>query len=214
MIRNRRDFLRSSALALSSGAAAAFVPQLGLAANLLAARGKAFGNYKALVCLYLAGGSDTWNFLVPRDSTAANSRYDTYRLARGGVFNATTNTAGLALDFNQLVPINPQGQPAGSWGLYPYMGNYTFTPQGGSSTTQNGMATLFNQGRIAILPNIGTLVEPMTKTEYINRTKCGRRSSIRTTTRKRCGACPLRTRRRPSSAGAVRWRRAWMTATS
>lgn len=168
---NRRDFLRTSALALSSGASAAFMPQLGLAANVLAANGKAFGNYKALVCLYLAGGSDTWNFLVPRDSTNAGSKYDNYRLARGGVYNAQSNTAGLALDFNSLVPINPVGQPAGSWGLYPYMGNYTFTPQGGSPTTQNGMATLFNQGRIAILPNIGPLIEPMTKTEYVNRTK-------------------------------------------
>lgn len=165
---NRRDFLRNTALALSSGAASTFMPQLGVAANLLGAQGKAFGNYKALVCLYLAGGSDTWNFLVPRDSTANGSAYDLYRQARGGVYvpNQNPPNAGLALDFNVLAPISPLGQPANSFGLYPYMTNYQFTPQGGSPTTHNGMATLFNQGRIAILPNIGTLVEPMTKAQY------------------------------------------------
>lgn len=163
---NRRDFLRTTSLALSSGAAATFMPQLGLAADVIGTRGQIFGNYKALVCLYLAGGSDTWNFLVPRDSTSAGSRYTNYTIARSGIYNAGTNPIGLGLEFNSLAPINPVGQPAGSWGLYPYMTDYVFTPQGGSPTTQRGMAHMFNNGRMAILPNIGTLVRPMTKAQY------------------------------------------------
>lgn len=171
MKNSRREFLRNSALALGSGAAATFMPQLGLAANVIGAQTKAFGNYKALVCLYLAGGNDSWNLLVPRDSSTAGSNWDRYRVARGGVYNAGTNAGGLGIDFNALLPINPQGLPAGSYGMHPNVQNYNFTPVGGSPTTQTGLAGLFNAGRLALLPNIGTLVTPMSKPEYVGRLK-------------------------------------------
>ncbi|MBK7143714.1 MAG: DUF1501 domain-containing protein [Xanthomonadales bacterium] len=166
--RDRRDFLRSLGATLTAGSARALLPQLGLVGSALAAvpRGKAFGNYRALVCVYLDGGNDSWNLLVPRDSTGPGSLYSTYRDARGGLYDAGTNPDGLALDFAALRPISPDGFAASSFGLHPQCADYTFTPQGGSSTTQSGLASLFAQQRLGMLVNVGTLVQPITKATY------------------------------------------------
>jgi len=166
--RDRRNFLRSLGATLATGSAQALLPQLGLVGSALAAapRGKAFGNYRALVCVYLDGGNDSWNLLVPRDSTGPGSLYSTYRDARGGLYDAGTNPDGLALDFAALRPISPDGFAANSFGLHPQCADYTFTPQGGSPTTQSGLASLFAQQRLGMLVNVGTLVQPITKATY------------------------------------------------
>ncbi len=67
---DRREFLRGLSATLLAGSAQALLPQLGLVGNALAATPKrgGFGNYRALVCVYLDGGNDSWNMLVPRDS--------------------------------------------------------------------------------------------------------------------------------------------------
>ena len=108
---DRRDFLRGLSATLIAGSAQALLPQLGIVGNALAAtaQSKAFGNYRALVCVYLDGGNDSWNLLVPRDNASVDSGslYDRYRIARGGIYNASGNTNGLALDFNALRPITP-----------------------------------------------------------------------------------------------------------
>lgn len=165
---DRRNFLRSLGATLATGSASALLPQLGLVGSALAAvpRGKAFGNYRALVCVYLDGGNDSWNLLVPRDSTGVGSLYSTYRDARGGLYDGNTNPDGLALDFAALRPISPDGFAANSFGLHPQCADYTFTPQGGSPTTQSGLASLFAQQRLGLMLNVGTLVQPITKATY------------------------------------------------
>ena len=45
--------------------------------------------YKALVCIYLQGGNDSWNLVVPWDSNGTNQRYDVYSAARNGVFGVS-----------------------------------------------------------------------------------------------------------------------------
>ena len=89
---SRRDFLRKLAIAAASGGTAAMIPQLRMIGNALA-NTKSLSGYKALVCIYLSGGNDSWNLMVPFDTT----RYNTYATARGGVYNAQTNSGGLAL---------------------------------------------------------------------------------------------------------------------
>jgi uncharacterized protein (DUF1501 family) len=165
---DRRSFLKSLSATVAAGSAGALFPQLGMMGEALAAtaRPKAFGNYRALVCVYLDGGNDSWNLLVPRDGTGAGSLYSTYAAARGGVYNAATNATGLALDFAQLRAISPDGHAANSFGLHPQCADYNFTPQGGSPTTQSGLASLFAQQRIGLITNIGTLVQPITKPTY------------------------------------------------
>ncbi len=167
---DRRDFLKSLTATVMAGSARALLPQLGMVGTALAATSsaKAFGNYRALVCVYLDGGNDSWNLLVPRDGTSAapGPLYSTYRTSRGGVYNAGSNAAGLALDWTQLQAISPDGQAANSFGLHPQCANYAFTPPGGALTTHSGLASLFAAQRVALFPNLGTLVEPITKATY------------------------------------------------
>ncbi len=86
-------------------------------------------DYKALVCLFMFGGNDGHNMVVPLNGP----QYSAYVSAR----------QGLALGQNQLLPINDAAQ--GAFGLHPSM------------TELQG---LYNQGRLAILANVGVLVQP------------------------------------------------------
>jgi uncharacterized protein (DUF1501 family) len=100
--------------------------------------------FRALVCLFLYGGNDANNMIIPRD----NTNYASYAAARGP----------LALAQNSLLAINPTTpDPQGrSFGLHPSM------PE---------VQTLFNTDKtLAILANVGTLVEPTTSSQYLNGT--------------------------------------------
>ncbi len=160
--RNRRDFLRGLAATVGAAGANAFLPQLGLVGSALAAeRPKVGGPYRALVCVYLSGGNDAFNLVIPRDSASAGSQYDLYRTVRGGVYDAVTNAQGLAYDFNALLPISPQGLAVNSFGLNPACADFTL-----NSVAYKGLQSLFADGKLAFINNIGTLVRPITKTEY------------------------------------------------
>jgi uncharacterized protein (DUF1501 family) len=98
----------------------------------------AAGDYKALVCLFLQGGNDTNNVIIPYDT----SGYQSYSAAR----------TILALPQSQLLPISPARYSDGrSWALHP-----SFTE----------VQSLFAQRRLAILANTGTLVQPTTLSQY------------------------------------------------
>lgn len=96
-------------------------------------------DYKALVCLFLSGGNDGHNLVVPMDS----NQYNAYRAARGG----------LALNQNQLLPISDASQ--GAFGFHFSM------PE---------VQSLYTQGHLAILANVGMLVKP---TSYANQSQPG-----------------------------------------
>lgn len=91
-------------------------------------------DYKALVCVFLYGGNDANNMIVPFDKTG----YASYSAARGP----------LALTQNSLLPLNP-------------LPNFALHP--GLSDVQS----LFNSGKAALVANVGTLVQPLTRTEYV-----------------------------------------------
>jgi uncharacterized protein (DUF1501 family) len=125
----RRDFL-SHAGALAGTAA---LGQLGL----LAARAATTqSDYKALVCIFLAGGNDSNNMIVPID-TAGYANYAAVR-------------ANLALPQAQLLPIAEAGG-ALNYGLHPAL---------------PGLQSLWTAGNLAVVANVGTLVQPLTKTQY------------------------------------------------
>lgn len=136
---NRRDFIRASA-ALS---AAPFLPPFSISS----ANAADITGYKALVCVFLFGGNDSHNMIVPRTT----AEYNAYSTARGGL--AEMN--GLALPLGSLLPISPTGMVANSLGLHPAMTN---------------LATLFNTDKkLAIVANTGPLLEPTTLLQYRNR---------------------------------------------
>jgi len=153
----RREFLKRLGATVAGGTAAAWMPQLNLMAQSMRATCPNPPNYRAIVCVYLAGGNDAWNMVIPTDAT----RYQSYLNSRGGVYDAATNPAGVGVGSAALLPITPSN--GGSYGLHPSCGDFTV---GTPAITVPGLRTLFNQNRIAVLPNVGTLIRPITKTEY------------------------------------------------
>ena len=130
---DRRHFLKHAG-AIGAGAALA---QLGI----LSARAQSTGNdYKALVCVFMYGGNDANNTVVPIDSAG----YAAYAAARGPI----------ALAQNTLLPLVEAGSAA-RFGLNPALGGAT------------GLQGLWDAGQLAVVANVGTLVRPLTKTQYL-----------------------------------------------
>lgn len=100
-MKSRREFLRTLRL-LGAAGAGAQLTRLGLTP----AQAQTSSNYKALVCVFLFGGNDANNLVIPLDTT----RYNLYRNARGAV----------ALAQNTLLPVN--AGPA-AYGLHPRFTN-------------------------------------------------------------------------------------------
>lgn len=134
----RRRFLAGAGrIALGSAAAMATMGQL----QMVQAATRPSDKYKALVCIYLFGGNDSFNMVVPRTTSA----YATYQSAR----------PALAIPQADLLAITPQAGSQGiDWGLHPSM------PE---------LRALFENGRAALIGNIGPLVTPTTRTTYQNR---------------------------------------------
>ncbi|MBE7367535.1 DUF1501 domain-containing protein [Ramlibacter pallidus] len=135
---SRRAFLRrSAALSIAAGAA----PWAMSLAAMGEAAAQAAGDYKALVCVFLYGGNDQANTLVPYDAAS----HEAYRLLRP---NLALDRAALA-----ATALNPATPLAG--GL-----QYALAP---------GLAPLvpvFDASRMAVLLNVGPLVQPTTKAQY------------------------------------------------
>ena len=93
-------------------------------------------DYKALVCLFLNGGNDANNLIIP-----LGSGYSAYASAR----------SNLALPQASVLPFTPRTTDGRSWGLHPSVSE---------------LHALFNSGKMALLANAGTLVYPTTKTQY------------------------------------------------
>ncbi|HPN79230.1 DUF1501 domain-containing protein [Dokdonella sp.] len=149
---SRRNFLRQLSCAACAGGVATLLPQLNLISSALAQT--TVPGYKALVCVYFAGGNDAWNVLVPYDQ----ARYDVYAASRSGVYNANSNPGGLAIDRPALA--NTQiSDASGSYALHPSTIDRT-------GPAQPGLRSLYNQGKLALISNIGPLIQPITKAEY------------------------------------------------
>lgn len=157
-LQNRRQFLRQLSATLAGGSAMAMFPQLGLLPSAVAAPARGTG-YKALVCIYLNGANDSFNWLMPRDSETAGSHYDRYRLARGGVYSPS-NTIGLAHAFSDILPISPSNVASG-FGLHPGCGDFSVSGQ-----NHSGIQSLFTAGKAAFVCNAGPLITPISKTQY------------------------------------------------
>lgn len=103
-------------------------------------------DYRALVCIFLAGGNDGNNSVIPMHADQNMSNYADYYAMR--------NPYGLALAQNTLLPFNVPRMNNLTYGLHPAFGVGSFS---------NGLYELWNQGKMAIVSNVGTLVKPTTK---------------------------------------------------
>src|SRR5262245_40107528 len=128
----RRRFLRSACAAVGMTSLANTVFDL----RRIAAAATTPADYRALVCLFLYGGNDGNNMVVPR-----GPEFTGYAAARGG----------LALPQSRLLALPGSTADGRQWGLHPAM------PQ---------LHALYGQGKAAIVANVGPLVAPLTRAQY------------------------------------------------
>ncbi len=129
---HRRSFLfHAGALAGSTALA-----QMGV----FASRAAAANDYKALVCIFMVGGNDSNNMVLPVDAQG----YAAYSQIR----------STLALPQGQLLPLQEPGGVL-RYGFHPSL---------------TGLQGLWNSGNLAVAANVGTLVQPLTKAEYLSST--------------------------------------------
>lgn len=140
---NRRNFIRT----LGSGCASvgltttlSGIANMGLLNAAAAANAPVYApqnQYKALVCILLAGGNDSFNMLVPR-GTSEHNQYAEVR-------------TDLALSQNELLPINPSNISGREFGLHPNLPN---------------VQSMFENGNLAFIANAGALVTPTSLTSF------------------------------------------------
>lgn len=144
---NRRQFLgQAGCAALGSATMLSSLTSLGMfnalakprVAPLLPASSD---GYRALVCILLGGGNDSFNMVVP----TTQAPYDIYADTR----------SNLALPQGDLLPLNYTDGEGFNYGLHPSM------PE---------VQGMFNNGNLAVLSNVGTLIEPVTKAQVLSGT--------------------------------------------
>jgi uncharacterized protein (DUF1501 family) len=131
-IRSRREFLKDTLRSVTALGAVGGMAKFG-EMNALATG----SNYQALVCVFLLGGNDGHNTVIP--ITTAQQNYSQYQQYRGG----------LAIPQSSLLPI---ANGSDTYGLHPSLVEI----QG-----------LYNQGNAAVLANVGMLVQPITRALYL-----------------------------------------------
>ena len=136
MSSSRRNFLKHSLCAsLGASAAANLLSNLTLSAATLPTLQAS--DYKALVCIFLFGGNDGANTVLPY----SQSDYDAYATAR----------MNLALPRADLLPITPATSDGRAFALHPAV------PE---------LQALFAQKKLAIAANVGPLLAPVTRSQY------------------------------------------------
>ena len=145
---SRRRFLQTAG-GFSALSLAASMDKLGLASA-----AASVNDYKALVCLFMFGGNDSSNMLMP------STNYAQYLAARPlscginipNVGSPPNTIAAAGNTMGPMLAINPANVPGAVFGLHPAM------PE---------IRNLFNAGACAILCNVGGLSEPIVRAQYI-----------------------------------------------
>jgi uncharacterized protein (DUF1501 family) len=136
----RREFLKRASILGAAGVAAPMALNLSILNEAVAATSPT--DYKALVCLYMAGGNDGHNVLIPYD----NANYAKYAAIRQALAIPQTDlsatTLGLVDSNGQQMALAPQ------W---------------------TGLKTLYDAGSLGVISNIGPLMVPTTKDQYTNK---------------------------------------------
>ncbi len=143
MFFSRRRFLRQAG-AFSALSLAGSLDLLGLSSASAQS-----GDYKALVCVFLFGGVDSNSIVIPYGD------YATYNAVRPLATNVNVAQS-------LLTPVSPANLAGQTFALHP-----AFTATNGNAT----LTSLFQGGRLAVVCNAGTLVEPMTRAEYRSNAK-------------------------------------------
>ena len=155
----RRKFLRTSVCGLTGAAMVANLDRFSLVnAMVQQDQTDVAADYKALVCIFLSGGSDCNNMVIP---------YDDYTVTGGGTTNGYDNVrtgSGLAVPKSALAntKITPSNTSGVSYAFHPNL-----SPEFGSVPGQaKGLMDIWTAGKLAVLCNVGSLVQPITRAQY------------------------------------------------
>jgi uncharacterized protein (DUF1501 family) len=137
---SRRDFIRRAACAaVGTVAMTSAIRDLRLMNAAVAQSNIGPNDYKALVCIFLQGGNDSNNLILP----TIQSEYNNY---------AAIRTPVLAIPQSAILPVTSLDGDGHTYGLHPSC------PE---------LQTLFGEGKLAFLFNTGTLVYPVTRAQYL-----------------------------------------------
>jgi len=138
MDQSRREFLiRTGCAAVGAAALNAGLKQFGLISALAETRAPL--DYRALVCIFLSGGNDGNNMIIPLDATGLAN------------YNSARSAAQLAIDSGTLLSITPASIGT-DFGLHP------------SLVELQGLFK--DDKKLAVVANVGPLVQPLTRTDY------------------------------------------------
>jgi uncharacterized protein (DUF1501 family) len=146
-LQTRRDFFRQASCAAVGTISMATILRDLRFINTAAAQGT-LTDYKALVCVFLSGGNDCNNTIVPMGTEYAN-------------YSAIRQT--LALPEASLHPLSSLNSDGRSYGFHPACGGL---PVGQTGAPVGGLWKLFAEGKLATLFNVGPLLYPMTRAQY------------------------------------------------
>ena len=136
----RRQFLkRSLGAAGALTTAASMGLNLSLSSRVMAQSSARFNDHKALVCVFLYGGNDSYNLLVPTEV----SDYQTYQSVR----------QNLAYPRETLLPITPNSPQPYALGM---------------PAEATSLHSLFTQNKLSVVANIGPMAQPITKSMLQN----------------------------------------------
>ena len=136
---SRRSFIKQASALSLAGSAAPFVMNLAAIGEAAASTAT---DYKALVCVFLYGGNDYANTLVPYDA----KQYAVYQAQRSNLAYAQTALTPTLLKPSIALPGGAQ---------------YALAPELGK------LLPIFDAGKMAVMLNVGTLVQPTTKAQYL-----------------------------------------------
>src|SRR5215510_7837551 len=152
MTRSRREFLRDTACGLTAAAMVNSLERLSVVNAMVQKQADVASDYKALVCVFLSGGSDCNNMVIDMN------QFSSYAAVRGDC-STPTATPNLGLTQSMLVPISPAN--GGQFGLHPNL-----SPEAHVIGAAPGLLGPWSQGKLAILFNYGSLLQPTTKAQY------------------------------------------------
>jgi uncharacterized protein (DUF1501 family) len=141
---NRRQFLcQTGCAALGTTGLLSTLLNIGLASRVMAAEQS---DYKAMICIFLMGGNDSFNMLAPTNA----DEYAYYLATRGGLYDADKTPNGMAIGAPgsggfSFLSIQPANIPGRSFGLHPSMPEFK---------------DLFDRQNLAFVANVGSMQKP------------------------------------------------------
>lgn len=174
---DRRHLLRLSGAMGALGVGAPFALQLAAAGS---AAGQSAPDYKALVCVFLFGGNDAHNMVLATDQDSWTRYFSTRNTGDDPIALMPPGTAPTPVGQTSAVTgrVANLGSPEAWGGVLPIAPRTPQRVPDGTSASSRTFALhpflgplqdIFNQGRLAVLANVGTLIQPTSKPQYLAR---------------------------------------------